>query len=126
MWRIFFGLVLAVGAIEASTAETAITVLTAGRIHTSNPEQPQVQAIAWDGSGRLLATGNAQELHSRYPQATRIDKPDATVIPGLIDAHGHVMGLGYALMRADLTGTRSKDEAIARLRDYEKQLPAGA
>lgn len=126
MWRIFFGLVLAVGAIEASAAETGITVLTAGRIHTSNPEQPQVQAIAWDGSGRLLATGDAQELHSRYPQATRIDKPEATVIPGLIDAHGHVMGLGYALMRADLTGTRSKDEAIARLRDYEKQLPAGA
>lgn len=129
MWRIFFGLVLAVGTIEASAAsaaETGITVLTAGRIHTSNPEQPQVQAMAWDGSGRLLATGDAQELHSRYPQATRIDKPEATVIPGLIDAHGHVMGLGYALMRADLTGTRSKDEAIARLRDYEKQLPAGA
>lgn len=126
MWRIFFGLVLAVGAIEASAAKTGITVLTAGRIHTSNPEQPQVQAMAWDGSGRLLATGDAQELHSRYPQATRIDKPEATVIPGLIDAHGHVMGLGYALMRADLTGTRSKDEAIARLRDYEKQLPAGA
>lgn len=120
------GLALAISAVAASAAEPSITVLTAARIHTSNPQQPQAEAIAWDRSGRLLAVGSAQELHARYPQAGRIDKPGATVIPGLIDAHGHVMGLGYALMRADLTGTRSKDEAIARLREYEKQLPAGA
>lgn len=120
------GLALAISAVAASAAEPGITVLTAARIRTSNPQQPQAEAIAWDRSGRLLAVGSAQELHARYPQASRIDKPGATVIPGLIDAHGHVMGLGYALMRADLTGTRSKDEAIARLREYEKQLPAGA
>ncbi|KAF1720714.1 amidohydrolase [Pseudoxanthomonas wuyuanensis] len=120
------GLALAISAVAANAAEPGITVLTAARIHTSNPQQPQAEAIAWDRSGRLLAVGSAQELHARYPQASRIDKPGATVIPGLIDAHGHVMGLGYALMRADLTGTRSKDEAIARLREYEKQLPAGA
>ncbi|WP_454831931.1 amidohydrolase [Pseudoxanthomonas wuyuanensis] len=119
------GLALTI-ATAAGATESGVTVLTAARIHTSNPQQPQVQAIAWDGRGRLLAAGDAQQLHSRYPQANRIDRPEATVIPGLIDAHGHVMGLGYALMRADLTGTRSKDEAIARLRDYEKQLPVGA
>jgi predicted amidohydrolase YtcJ len=31
----------------------------------------------------------------------------AIVVPGLIDAHAHLMGLGHALMRVDLVGTRS-------------------
>src|SRR3954470_17317293 len=109
-----------------STAALAGQVqgLTAARIHTSDPQQPLAEALAWDEDGRVLAVGSAQEVLARYPQATRIDAAGKTVIPGLIDAHGHLMGLGYALMRADLVGARDKAEVIARLRDYEKQLPA--
>lgn len=103
-----------------------VTVLSAGHIHTSNLDRPAAQAMAWDDQGRILALGTSQELDARYPDATRIDAPGTTVIPGLIDAHGHVMGLGYALLRADLTGTVDRAEAIARLREYEKQLPPGA
>src|SRR3546814_13391371 len=36
------------------------------------------------------------------------------------------MGLGYALMQADLVGARDKAEVVARLREYEKTLPEGA
>jgi len=127
---------LILGAMLASIAATApnargadaagVTVLTAARIHTSDPQQPHAGALAWDGAGRVLAVGDAAPLLARYPDARRIDAGNATVIPGLIDAHGHIMGLGYALLRADLTGTRDKNEALARLRDYEKQLPPGA
>ena len=101
-------------------------MISAERIHTSNPELPVAQAMAWDGQGRVLALGTAQELHARYPGAVRVDAAGSTVIPGLIDAHGHVMGLGYALLRADLTGTTDTAEVISRLREYEKQLPPGA
>ncbi len=48
------------------------------------------------------------------------------MIPGLIDAHAHLMGLGHALMQADLVGTRSKAEVIERLQAFEKSLPPGA
>src|SRR3546814_5503604 len=82
--------------------------------------------MAWDESGRLLAVGDAKTLQAQYPDAERIDAGEATVIPGLIDAHGHVMGLGYALMQADLVGARDKAEVVARLREYEKTLPEGA
>lgn len=103
-----------------------VQVLTAARIHTSEPQKPLAEALAWDEDGRVLAVGSAQDLLARYPQARRIDAAGKTVIPGLIDAHGHVMGLGYALMRVDLVGARDKDEVIVRLREYEKQLPVGA
>ncbi|TWI00271.1 hypothetical protein IP90_02817 [Luteimonas cucumeris] len=103
-----------------------VQVLTAARIHTSDAQQPTVEAMAWDETGRVLALGDAKTLLARYPEARRIDAGKATVIPGLIDAHAHLMGLGYALMRADLVGSKDKAEIIARLREYEKTLPADA
>ena len=120
-------LVLIAGLCLSSTALAGqVQVLTAARIHTSDPQRPVAEALAWDEGGRVLAVGTVQEVLARYPQATRIDAAGKTVIPGLIDAHGHVMGLGYALMRADLVGANDKTEVIARLREYEKQLPTGA
>jgi predicted amidohydrolase YtcJ len=113
-------------AAHATASATQAQVLTAARIHTSDPQRPVAEAIAWDQEGRLLAVGDSEELWVRYPDARRIDAPGKTVIPGLIDAHGHVMGLGYALIRVDLVGARDKAEVIARLRAYEKQLPPGA
>ncbi|WP_368561833.1 amidohydrolase [Pseudoxanthomonas sp. UTMC 1351] len=111
---------------SASTWATQVQVLTAARVHTSDPRLPIAEAIAWDQEGRLLAVGDSDELLARYPDARRIEATGKTVIPGLVDAHGHVMGLGYALIRADLVGARDKAEVIARLKTYEKQLPAGA
>ncbi|MFT3755125.1 MAG: amidohydrolase [Pseudoxanthomonas sp.] len=107
-------------------AAPVVTVLSAQRIHTSNPEQPQVQAIAPDETGKLLAAGDSDALAKQFPEAKRIDKPDATIIPGLIDAHGHVMGLGWALLQANLVGAKDKAEVIARLREFEKTLAPDA
>ncbi|TKR30960.1 amidohydrolase [Luteimonas gilva] len=103
-----------------------IHLLTAARIHTMDPQHPTAEAMAWDDTGRILAAGDAKTLLARYPKAIRIDAGDATVIPGLIDAHAHLMGLGYALMRVDLVGTQDKADILRRLREYEKNLPAGA
>ena len=54
------------------------------------------------------------------------DAQGATVVPGLIDAHAHLMGLGFALMQADLVGTRSKAEVVGRLQAFAAKLPADA
>ena len=112
------GLLVFSGAVQAQ-----VTVVTAARVHTSDPARPVAEAMAWDAQGRILAIGGATELQERYPDAKHVDASRKTVIPGLIDAHGHVMGLGYALMRADLVDAKDKDEVIARLRDFEAQLP---
>ncbi|MGX5732227.1 amidohydrolase [Pseudoxanthomonas beigongshangi] len=119
-------LAMVLGAVSGMALADEVTVLTADRIHTSDPQRPQVQAMAWRQDGRLLELGESAALLAKYPQARRIDASGKTVIPGLIDAHGHLMGLGYALMRADLTGTRSKQEILERLRAYAGNLPDGA
>jgi len=101
-------------------------VLVNARIHTLDPLRPQVEAMAWNDDGQIVATGTRAEVVASVPGATVHDAGGATVVPGLIDAHAHLMGLGYALMRADLTGTRSKAEVIARLEAFAATLPKDA
>ncbi|MGI8704310.1 MAG: amidohydrolase [Sphingomicrobium sp.] len=47
-----------------------------------------------------------------------VDVNGRTLLPGLIDAHGHVMGLGLSAIQLDLVGTRSLEELQERLRAY--------
>lgn len=119
-----WGLALAWACCAAASAQAA-TVVTAARVHTLDPAQPRAQALAFDDAGKILAVGGREELLQRYPGARRLDLGEATVVPGLIDAHAHVFELGINQLQADLTGARSKAEALQRLRDYASKLPAG-
>ncbi len=47
-----------------------------------------------------------------------IDGNGRTLIPGLIDAHGHVLSYGLSLLRVDLTGTETEIEAAQRVADF--------
>jgi predicted amidohydrolase YtcJ len=53
-----------------------------------------------------------------------IDGNGATMLPGLIDAHGHVLNYGQSLMTADLVGTRSAQAAVQRTLNYAKENPS--
>lgn len=51
-----------------------------------------------------------------FPNVTfRVDGKGRTLIPGLIDAHGHVMGLGGALLLLDLSATETLAQAQAAI-----------
>lgn len=89
-----------------------VTVLTAQRIDTMDPARPRAEAMAYDAGGAILALGGRDELLKRYPDATRIDAGTATVVPGLIDAHGHMSGLGGTFLTADLVDTKDKAEIL--------------
>lgn len=101
-------------------------LLVDARIHSGLPGAAPVEAMVWNGTGELLALGSARELRARFPQAQVHSAGGRAVIPGMIDAHAHLMGLGQSLAQADLMGARSKDEILGRLRAFEAELPAGA
>jgi len=54
---------------------------------------------------------------------TVIDGDGKTLLPGLIDAHGHVLNYGLSLLRVDMTGTRSEQEAVARVIAFQQANP---
>jgi predicted amidohydrolase YtcJ len=67
---------------------------------------------------RLLHSGEP------LPKATAtIDAHGQTLLPGFIDAHGHVLELGIDAMHLDVVGTRSLGELQQRLRDYAAAHP---
>ena len=53
----------------------------------------------------------------------RLDGQGKTLIPGLIDAHGHVMGLGLSLITLDLSDTTSLAQAQEKIRAYARANP---
>src|SRR5262245_3358623 len=88
-----------------------------GSVHTVDPAHPRAQAVAV-GAGRILLAGTDAEVMKRRGPSTRvIDLAGRTVVPGLVDAHGHVLGLGLAAMRLDLKGTRSAEEIAEMVKD---------
>ena len=92
----------------------------------ANNELVQFKAMAIDDSGKIIAVGSAAEVAAKAPGARRVDMQGRTVIPGLIDAHGHVFGLGDMMIRLDLSSTTSLDTALAAIANYAKSNPQSA
>jgi hypothetical protein len=75
--------------------------------------------------GKVLAIGNA-DLSKQFPKAILIDGKNKVLLPGMIDAHGHVMGvmsLGESLVDVDLRGVESVHQAAQEVGDYAKAHP---
>jgi len=73
--------------------------------------------------GKVLEAGDATALHKRFPHAQVIDGGGATLLPGLIDAHGHVIDLGFVATQVFLYDTQSLEQAQDRIRTYAKANP---
>ena len=79
-------------------------------------------ALVFD-EGKVVRTGETATLRRAYPDASVIDGNGSTLLPGLIDAHGHVIDLGFNYVRISLFGTDSLAQAQQRLRDYVNAHP---
>lgn len=73
-------------------------------------------------NGRIIALGD-RELVGKYQQFEQVDLQGKTVLPGLTDAHGHVLGLGMSLLQVDLRDATSVNDAVSRVADYAKAQP---
>ena len=92
-------------------------------IHTLDPAHPQARALAV-ANGRVLAVGDNLSAYAGT-RTKRIDLQGATVIPGLIDAHAHLRGLGELLESRDLRHVKTIAEIAAYVREQAAARPAG-
>jgi predicted amidohydrolase YtcJ len=73
----------------ANPFEPADLLVVYGDVRTMDLHRPRAQALAARG-GRIVALGSSSDLLGmRGPHTETIDARGATVLPGLIDAHGH-------------------------------------
>jgi hypothetical protein len=106
------------------SAQADLVVFNA-RVYTADATRPMAEALAVK-DGRIAFVGSARgALALAGPRTQRLDAAGRTVIPGMVDAHAHLLGLGQALRTVDLVGTRSFDEIVARVREQAARTPAG-
>ena len=76
-------------------------------MYTADANRPRAAALAVRG-GRIVFVGNNRGAEALAgPRTERLDLAGKTVIPGMVDAHAYLLGLGQALRTVDLVGTRS-------------------
>lgn len=68
-------------------------------------------------NGKVVKLGG-DTLKNSFPDAKLIDAHGNTLLPGLIDAHGHIIGLGNNLSQLDLRGALSIDEVTNKLKVF--------
>lgn len=122
--------VIATAVAATTTAATAQQppadlIVTNARIYTVDATRPLAAALAVR-DGKILFVGSARgALALAGPATRRLDLEGRTVIPGMVDAHVHLAGLGTALRTVDLVGTRSYDDVIRRVADRARSVPSG-
>jgi hypothetical protein len=99
-----------------SSMKNASLLLVNGSVHTVNDVQPSAQAIAVV-NGRIAAVGSTADIQAAYRAPQVIDLKGRAAYPGFIDSHAHLEGLGAFLMNLDLTGTKSPEEIMQRVKE---------
>lgn len=87
-----------------------------------NGELVRFNALLIDKDGKVSQLLTRQDKRPKQLDF-RTDAKGKTMLPGLIDAHGHVMGIGFQALTLDLTGTNSLAEAQAAIAAYAAQYP---
>jgi len=112
---------------NAPSTELTVTAMINARIETMDAQKPRAQAMAFSAAGEILALGSNAEVLAQFPDARQLDlNHNGLVVPGLIDAHGHIMNLGYALLNANLVATDGVDDIVRRLQHHASHLPDDA
>lgn len=90
-------------------------ILTNARIYTLNPHQPFTTALAIEG-GKVFAAGSVEEISSLSVGKTKIeDLQGRCVLPGLCDAHLHLLEYGRSLSKVNCE-TPTRQECLQRIR----------
>lgn len=96
-----------------------------GKVLTMDQARPEATAIAVAGD-RILAVGPDEEIAKLRGEGTKvIDLAGRTAMPGFIDGHAHLVGIGDARIALDLRGAGSWDEVVARVAAAAKKARPG-
>lgn len=105
--------------------ESATMIIHGGTIYTVDSIQATVEAVAVKNNTILFA-GSMEEAESfKNEQTELIDLKGKTMTPGLIEGHGHFMGLGYNELELDLMNTKSYQDIIDAVAERVKNAEPG-
>ena len=105
--------------------DSATMIIHGGTIYTVDSNQATVEAVAIKDN-KILFAGSLEEAESFKSEQTEIiDLEGKTMTPGLIEGHGHFMGLGYNELELDLMYTNSYQDIIDAVAERVKTAEPG-
>ena len=112
-------LLLLITGISCTKKEKVDTIVINANIYTVNDAFDKAEAFAIK-DGKIVAVGTSQEIQAKYTATYVNDAKGKTIFPGFIDAHCHFFGLGLQQQKVDLTDTKSFEEVVQRIVDFQK------
>jgi predicted amidohydrolase YtcJ len=101
------------------------TVLYRGRIYTVDARDTVVEAVAIQ-NGQIVAVGSSQDvLALAGPGTRRLDLEGRAVVPGFVDGHPHMDGVGIRFLKPSFDGVRSIEEVLDVVRREVGQRKPG-
>jgi len=113
-------LLILITAFSCSQKEAADLLVFNANIYTVDQNFSKAEAFAIK-DGKIIGIGTNTDIQERFERNEFLDAGGKTIVPGLIDAHCHFYGLGMNQQIVDLVGTKSFDEVLKRLQDFQKQ-----
>lgn len=123
IFRILVGCSL-LGLLATNSVKALPTLLHNVKGYTINDGELETFDSILFENGVILSTGSHDELAKKSSFSISLDGKGKTLLPGLIDAHGHILGLGLNLMRVDLRGLDSEQETTNKVKKYAQASDA--
>jgi predicted amidohydrolase YtcJ len=118
-------LTIAFSSVACSSEPVADMVLVNGTIYTLNEAMPQATMVAVKGD-RIVFVGEKSEGAGWIGESTKLlELEGKTVIPGLIEGHGHFLEMGEAKTQLDLSAAATYDQVVALVAEAVKSLHPG-
>ena len=116
---------LVVSSCANTDADSATMIIHGGTIYTVDESQSTVEAVAVKDNVILFAGSFTEAEAYKNDQTEMIDLEGKTMTPGLIEGHGHFMGLGYNELQLDLMNTKSYQEIVDAVAERVKDAKPG-
>ncbi len=107
------------------TTVKADLIISNGVIHTLNPDQPTAEAVVVSGDRIVFVGGLKAARTYTNSKHTKIDLSGRTLTPGLIESHGHIMGLGYSKMSLNLMDAVNYKDLVSRVEQAVQSAEPG-
>ncbi len=117
-------LVLITGLTSCTKKEKVDLLVINANVYTVNSDFAKADAFAVK-DGKFVAVGKSKEILKKYYANKTINAKGTTILPGLIDAHCHFFSLGLQQQKVDLTGTKSYDDVLQKIKDFQDKKHVG-
>ena len=119
MYKPLIYFVLLLSFFSCTEKQHADFIVTNAKIYTVDGNFSMAEAFAIT-NGKFIGVGTSKEIKSNFKATKEYNAKGKIIYPGLIDAHCHFYGLGLSMQKVDLTGTKSFEEVLDRIKSFQK------